>query len=58
MGFFGNMFLSDIRIGKVWKVRVLYYLVNIIVEVDFLDCNWFYIVEFRKSGIMFKDFIG
>lgn len=38
MGFFGNMFLSDMGIGKVLKVRVLYYLVNIMVEVDFLDC--------------------
>lgn len=58
MGALGNMFLSDIGTGKVWKVRVSHYPANITVEVDSLDCNGLYIAESRKSGIMFKDPTG
>lgn len=45
MGPLGNMFLSDIGTGKVWKVRVSHYPANITVEVDSLDCNGLYIPE-------------
>lgn len=66
MGLFGNVFISDVEIGKVVKVRVFYYLVSVVIEVDFLDClvgivnnnGVVYIVEFRKSVIVQKDFIG
>lgn len=60
MGLFGNVFISDVEIGKVVKVRVFYYLVSVVIEVDFLDClvgivnnnGVVYIVEFRKSVIV------
>ncbi|XP_068690281.1 uncharacterized protein [Montipora foliosa] len=62
----GNVFISDVETGKVVKVRASHYPASVAIEVDSLDCpvgiaynnGVLYIVESRKSAIVYKDLTG
>ena len=62
----GHVFVSDIGVGKVFKVRVSHYLANVTVEIDSLGCpigiavygNVLYCADAKNDIIAFKDLTG
>ena len=62
----GHVFVSDIGVGKVFKVRVSHYPANVTVEIDPLGCpigiavygNVLYCADAKNDIIAFKDLTG
>ena len=66
LGSLGNIFVSDIVQGKVFKVRASHYPAGVTVEADSLDNptgialynNFLFVVESAANSIYFKDLVG